>query len=57
MGEDAVQYKRYKVMQTMGWNIWEYNNSPQWLVDQIWAFMATEEKYFEIKRDEAKNGG
>ncbi len=55
-GEDAVQWKRYKIMEHMHWNLWEYENTPASLIDQIWTFMATESKYEEMKLNEANHG-
>lgn len=41
---DALKVKRYRIMQHMGWNYWEYSRAPASLINEIWAFMTTEGK-------------
>ena len=45
-GEDARHWKRYRIMKEMGWTLQEYNSSPAYFIDELWAFIATESKAF-----------
>ena len=56
-GEDARQWKRYRVMKHMGWNAWEYKYCPKNIIDQILVFMGTEEAYIKHKREENGSSG
>jgi len=31
-------------MKEMGWTLYEYNSSPAYFIDELWAFIATESK-------------
>lgn len=44
MGEDALLYKRYRIMKEMGWTYQQYRQTPVSVIDQVWAFMNTESK-------------
>jgi hypothetical protein len=40
--EDARRYKRFIVMREMGWNYWEYRNTPSSVVDETYAWIKTD---------------
>ena len=49
--EDALKWKRYQIMRIMGWGYEEYSNAPHSLIEEIWAFLLTENKVREVLKD------
>ena len=47
--QDARYYKRYRIMEKMGWTVQEYEDTPLSVVNQVWAFMNTETKVYNDK--------
>ncbi|MFA4973639.1 MAG: hypothetical protein WC683_13595 [bacterium] len=55
--EDAERWRRYKIMRTMHWTKWEYDRHPANFLDELYLFMATEERAeHDIEVERAKNG-
>ncbi len=54
MGEDARLWQRYHIMKEMGWDYFTYLRTPHFVIEQIWAFMQTENKVMNEKAE--KNG-
>ena len=40
----ALKWKRYKIMEKMGWTFDEYKHQPAPQVAELWAMMQTEQK-------------
>ena len=51
--EDAIRWKRYKIMEKMGWTYHEYQNTPAHIVTEIYSLMNTETKAQNTKLKEA----
>ncbi len=51
--EDYARYKRFRVIKEMGWTYPEYQATPASIIDQVWAFLLTENK---VQRDEIEHG-
>ncbi len=52
MEADALFVQRYQIMKAMGWDYFTYQRTPHKVIEQVWAFMQTENKVMNEKLEE-----